>query len=111
MFTNCAYGAKILYQWSLTDLQFMQWFYQVVLRYDYTVMKHKHDKQTYGTASDKEYIQNWMDIIYEDALNYALKQNAEINWNRMLEENLGAELKDIVVKQYTQYRTVTVKGG
>lgn len=44
MFTNCAYGAKILYDWSVTDLQFMQWFYQVILKYDYTVMKHRHDK-------------------------------------------------------------------
>lgn len=29
----------------------------------------------------------------------------------MLEENLGPDLKDLVVKQYTQYRVVTVRNG
>lgn len=89
----------------------MQWFYQVVLRYNFYEMRLKHDKQTYGTENDKQFIDFWMDQIYEDALNYGLKQNSEINWNRMLEENLGAELKAIILKQYTQYRKVTVSGG
>lgn len=70
----------------------------MVLRYNFNDLRIKHEKQTYGTENDKEFIALWLDQIYEDALNYGLKQNSEINWNRMLEENLGAELKAIILK-------------
>ncbi|CAL6003708.1 Conserved_hypothetical protein [Hexamita inflata] len=110
LYTNCSFGAKILYDMSQTDLQFKQWFYSVALSYDFVELTKCHQKQQYGSPAEKEFIQNWLDMIYEDALNYGLKQMTEINWNRFVSANLKS-LKSIVTKQFNYCRSVCVRNG
>ena len=71
-------------------------------------MRRKLVKQTYGSDSDKSYIKQWCDLVYEEALNFALKLQTDIAWNRLAHQNLG-KLIDCCSRQFMIARKLQVE--
>ena len=50
----------------------------------------------------------WMDVVFEEALNYALARVADVAWNRLTRECLGP-LIDVAMTQFTRNGYIQVE--